>query len=572
MATFAQASSGELEPALFALVPGGRILPSPELPTVQAYDAGASSGEGFGAFTAVDHKQAAGGGSYPGLEVEQSSGGFDWFEDFHVVPRAFDFGNLLSDQSTPIEVFSAFRHEVKEWTSFTNNAGAGVELGSSPALPTNVDPLSGFQMTLEVDAAGDPVVDSTLVFDFSGVGTITIPIEIQRIVLWGIAPELPFFEELEFVTNVARSTDGTEKRPSVRPIPRVSWSFEFLADEGTEAQILENLLFDYQARSFGVPGWFFDTFLSTAATSGDTSLAVEATAYRDFRVGGLVVVFTSQTVFDVAEITAIGSTSISLASPLVNSYALGSRVMPLFPSRIDGRVSQERYRTALQRLLLKFAPIDNQVDLADVSAFSSYKGLVLLDNGNSLRGASVPGSFVHEVIKLDGGAGDFFQDSPIDRSRRGHQFILRAEGRQAVWELRRLVYALRGRQVPFYVPRDSDDLTAVSDLLSASTSLSVANVGYAQFVRARAPKNEIRISFVDGSPPLLRTVTAAAVVNPTTDSLTVDSPWPSTITPAEISRIEYVEKVRLDSDKVRIDYDRSGNRARLVAPIVGLFE
>lgn len=572
MATFTQGASGVIAPAINYQIASGVFDPEPNLPTLQAYDAGAELGDGFGDFTAVDQKQAAGGGVGYGQENEQASGGFDWFEDFHVVPRAFDFGNLLSDQSTAIEVFSAFRHDVKEWTSFTNNAGAGVELGSAPALPTNADPLSGFAMTLDVDAAGDPIVDSTLVFDFSGVGTITVPIEIQRIVLFGLEPELPFSEELEFVSTVNRSKDGTEKRASIRPLPRVAWDFEYLAEEGDEAQILENLLFDYQARSFGVPGWFFDSFLTTAATAGDTSVAVDSTAYRDYRVGGLAVVFTSQGVFDVVEITTIGATSLAFSSPLVGSYAVGTKVLPLSPSLVSPRVDQGRYPVGLQRLRLRFTAIDNSVDLADFSAFSTYKGRLLLDRDNSLRGATVPGSFVQAIVEQDGAAGLVYRETSVDRHRRGYQLILRAEGRQAVWEMRRMVYGLRGRAISFYVPRASDDLTPVADLLNASAALSVANVGYANFVRARAPKNEIRISFVDGSTPLLRTITDAATSTPAIDVLTVDTPWPSTITPAEISRIEYVEKVRLDTDRVRIEYDRSGVRARLIAPLVGVFE
>ncbi len=44
------------------------------------------------------------------------SGFAEWFENFHVVPRSFDFGNILSTQTSPLEVFSGYRTEGR-WRS-----------------------------------------------------------------------------------------------------------------------------------------------------------------------------------------------------------------------------------------------------------------------------------------------------------------------------------------------------------------------------------------------------------------------------------------------------------------------
>ncbi len=573
MTVFAQGADGEQSPATYGLV--AAMLPEPELPR-QPYEANdRPSADSPGVLTTnTNNKGASAPLSLFAQENQQSSGGFDWFERFHVLPRSFDFGNILSAQSTPIEVFNAFRHDTKEWTSFVNGAGAGTELGGLPALPTNLAPLNGIPMTVDVSATGDPFVDATLDFGFTGLGTIFVPIEIQRIVLWGATPEQEYIEELAFLTNVYPSKDGTEKRESVRKSPRQSWNYQYKIDEGLDAQTLENRLFDFHARTFGVPVWFDDADMTVAAAAGVSVITVEATGIRDFRVGGLVVIFTSQTIFDVLEIASGGitGTTLTFTSVTINAYVVGTKVYPLATCFVPPQVSGARWPVNLQRQDVRFSAIDNDVDLADLSAFSSFNSKLLLDNGNSMRGSTVGHGYRMDLVKIDSGSGLLFQESPWDRHKRSYLFTLRADGRQEVWDMRRMIHAIKGQWTSFYIPRDSDDLALVANLSSGADTLDVTNVGYAQFIRNRQPKNVIRVNFVDGSTPLLRTIIGSTSPSTTVDQLQVDSNWPATFTPAEISRIEYVEKIRFATDRMQIRYDPVALRARLSAPVQAVFE
>jgi len=569
MPTFVQGADLEVGQAIHALT--AAMKPEPEFPRQIVPDLSLPIESGA-LTTNLDHKRPIVVSEFPAQEEGASSGGFDWFEAFHVLPRSFDFGNLLSAQSTPIEVFNAFRREIREWTSFVNGAGAGTSLGGQPTLPTNVDNLSGVQMTVDVETTGDPFVDATLDFGFSGLGTIFVPIEIQRIVLWGAVPEQQHIEALDFLTNVYTSKNGEEQRESVRKAPRQSWDYTYRIDEGVEMQTLENLLFDFHSRTFGVPVWFDDTELTNGESAGASTIVVGSTDFRDFRVGGLAVIIVDQSTFDVLEISAITATTLSFTSPTINAYLARTSVYPLATCFAQSQISGSRWPVNLQEDKIRFEPTDNDIDIGDLSAFSSFNGKLLLDNPNSVRGRKVGHGFRMALEKIDGQTGLRFQDSSWDRDKRGYVFTLRADGRQTVWEMRRMLHGIKGQFISFYVPRASDDLVAVADLLSASNLLDVTNVGYAQFVRHRQPKNVIRVNFVDGSAPLLRTITNSSNTSPTVDQLTVDTNWPSTITPAEISRIEYVEKLRFATDRIRINYDRAALRARMVAPLQVLFE
>lgn len=561
--------------AVIIAEPSGTLSPVPQLPPGQplpislAANVGVSTHQSLGLKLPVHTPIDVG----PHAEIGQSSGGFDWFETWHVVPRSFNFGQLLSSQSPAIQVFNAFRRlPQREWATFVNNAGLGVELGGIPTLAVNVDPLTSVEMTLDVDIAGQPFVDDTLDFGFTGVGTIYVNVIIRRIVLWGLEPELPYNEDLEFFTNVLTSQNGKEKRSSPREYPRQVWAHKYLIEQGLESALFDNLFFDFQARQIGVPVWWEDTFVSSNVSVGDLTFNVDETAYRDFRVGGFVVLFTSQAIFDVLVITVITATTITVNSPSTNVYLPGTRVMPISITNAEQRAGGQRWRVGLRSQAIKFRSIDNNVDHADLTPFSSYKSKLFLDNGNSALSGTVSQTHGQNFTVIDGVSGEPEVTSPWDRNKLKRTFTLRASGRQAVWEMRGLIYALRGKQVSFWVPTDTEDLAVTQDLLSASNLMSVTNVGYAQFVRERKPKSDIRVNFVDGSTPLLREITASSSPSVTEDQLTVDTNWPSTITPAEISRVEYVEKVRLDTDKVRIRYDGSGHRAYMTAPIVSVFE
>jgi len=557
-------------------------------PTVPVNFAGEQSGtmapEGFppmpwlpnqaseaGTITLQDNTPPVTVETYPAIEAEQEAGTFDFFEDFHVVPRSFNFGNLLSAQSVPIEVFSGFRHETREWTAWINNAGAGVELGGEPSLPAQQEPLTGYQMTLDVSATGPPFVDTTLDFVFD-VGTAYVPIMIQRIVLWGAEPELPYTEVLRFLTDVMLARAGAEQRASLRKNPRQCFRYRYLLEEGSMRQVLENLLFEWQTHAFGVPVWMDDSTLTLAATAGNTTITVDSTAFRDYRVGGLAVIIVSQSVFDVLTILSKTATTITFTSPIINSYPVGSFVMPLLPCYAQSVISGQRWPVGLSQMQIEFESSQNDVDLASTVPFATYNGKVLLDRFNSVLGTTSPETFEREFVRIDNQTGLPLIESPWDRHKRGSVLAIRASGRQEVWELRGLAHALRGRQVSLYVPRHQDDLVVTANLLNASNTMEVTNYGYSQFVFNRQPKNVIRLSFNNGSPPLVRTITNSQALTATTEELEVDVNWPSTIPFTTIARVEYVEKVRLDSDDVELEFDIGARTAHLFAPAKVVFD
>lgn len=500
-------------------------------------------------------------------------GWVDFFENFHVVPRSFDFGNILSTQTSPLDVFSGYRRDERTWSSFTNNAGAGTELLGIPSLPTTMYPLEGYAMTLEVSTSGNPSVDDDLafVFDFGG-DTINVPIVLNRIVLFPVKPEVPYTERLQFLTDVMPKESGKEQRIKLRKNPRQLFDWRVRIDDGTfDKGRMDTLLFDWQSRTWGVPIWHEATELSVAATAGDLTINVGTTADADYRVDELVMIYTDGENFDVQTIDSFTATTITLKNAILNSYAVGADVAPLRTANMKKQVGASRFRSADQELIASFRILDNDSDLADVTGWDTYNSKILLDTCNVMRGQSLEESYLRDIIVMDGSVGLTSQDSPWDNGKRSTTLTLRANSRAEVWDLRQLMHYLGGRQVSFYVPTFGKDLISTTALATASQDLVITNIGYTQFVRERQPRNHIWVRLVDGT-VLTREITAAVETSSTLETLTIDSPWGQDVALADIDRISYLEEVRFNSDTISIEYARGERQVYLSAPIISTFD
>ncbi len=511
--------------------------------------------------------------TYPGHVAQSLSAGVDFFELMHVVPRSFDFGFVLTTQLVPVEVFNAYRRQDNSWTAWVNNAGAGVSLVGMPILPVTVFALGGIQMDLQVTPNGPALVDTTLDFVFN-VGTIQTPITLQRVVLLFNRPENGYEETLEFLTAIETHKSGSEQRVSTRKNPRQIFDLEYFLEEtsGDERARFENFLFDWQSNVFGVPVWHEETALTAAVTAGATTLSVQSTAFADFRVDGLVAVIDEVTgVSDVVTVLVVNPTSIELGNGLANSYALGAPVLPLRAAYARPLIQGQRAINEVSRVKMLFEVIDNDVSIASLAAFQSFEGKLLLSGYIFADGTSGE-TFERQITELDPLVGTRFRDSQWDRNKRSSFWSTLVRGKQETWEHRQMLHAIRGRQISFWLPTQRFDLRPILSLNSGSAALDVANVGYSQFVRQRVPKSVIRVTFSNGASQLLRTVLSSAEVDDTRETLTLNAAWPATYAVSDVARIELVEKVRFDSDAIRIRHEGAGGRvSRFSAPVKAVF-
>lgn len=497
--------------------------------------------------------------------------GDNWFDRLHIIPRRIDAGNILTVQTRVLDLFNAFIYESHDLEQFINNAGAGTEITDLPSLPYTIPPQSSLLLTLQVTPDGAPTVNTTLDFDTDEPYLLSIPITGTRIVMFPFEPEAPLVERLLFLTDVMEAVDGTEQRVSLRLAPRQEFDLKLVREDGPERQRLDFLLFDWQSRVFGLPIWTEPSYLTLAATSGDTVVNVDDTSLGDFRADGLAIIFESEDKFDALEVDSVGPTSVTFKTPILNNYDAGTRVMPLRTAITSGPAREKKYAVNLAQFDLTMRVLDNTTDLGSTSGWPTYNGKVLLSDPNAIE-VTLDGNIERQITVFDSaGVGKFSQASTWNRARHGSAKTFITRTRAGLWAVRRLLHALRGRQVSFYLPTFTKDISLATTYTSGGASLTIYNVGYSRYAKQRTPKVDIRVVLKSGT-IYTRTITNSSEVDAVTEQLTLSSSIAQTFTADEVERIEFLEKVRIDNEDITIEHRSSNGEAKIAFPVKVVLE
>lgn len=492
------------------------------------------------------------------------------------MPQAL--GVVVANELVLFEIFNAYRYLPAQLNSVSNLIGAGVTIPDLPALPYTLrpfasllDPTSARLAPVRIEALvlrdGLPLFDGSFVFVFSTGDEVALELSGSRVSLVPLVYEAEFPERWTFPDDPMESLDGTEQVVAVAPNPVQTFSLLYLLDE-VDRQRMQALLFGAQGQPLALPLWHEDIFTTAAASVAATSLAVTATTDSDFRVGGLAVVFESAAKFDVLVLSSVATNSIGFTSTLLlNSYSPNARVAPVRLVQIVNDVSGQRYLNRLEAFRVAFQVIDNDTGMfaGSVSGWSSHGGRVLLDDCNVAPAAGVGTKFSQRVTILDAGTGKIAAFTNWQTNRRSSAKGFAARGRANYRKLKRLLLALRGRQVAFYLPTFAEDLTVAADLLSTSTALDVVHHGFTKFVQARQGRDVLRVTFTDGT-SLVRGIVSSVELSSTVERLTLDATWPVTRTVAEVSRVEYFELSRFDASTFTFEHAGTG-LVTLTAPV-----
>jgi len=379
-------------------------------------------------------------------------------------------------------------------------------------------------------------------------------------------------EKLSWLTDILLATSGTEQRRALRKTPRTTFGLRLLLDP-IESAGLENEIFDGHTRAFGVPRWQEATTLTTDVSISDTAINVGSTAYADFRVGGLAVVWKSSAEFETLQISGITSTTLQFASEFSQAFVAPARVMPVATGLFDKRIRFRRFRRNLVAASIEVKILDNDQDLSDTSAFSSLNSMVFLDGNNFLAGVTISETMTRDIIVVDNLTGTPAQFSGVDVSRRGSSFSFLTTSRQGSWEVRQLLHALRGRQVSFYMASNKQDFDLQVDISSADQSIDVTDIGYTTLVNLRQPRNIIQVVKTDGTASLPLTIVSSSSPSVGVERLSFA---PTTVginaTVEQIDRIQYVNKVRWDADSVQMSFDAASGNMRVSIPTMEVLE
>lgn len=499
---------------------------------------------------------------------------FDWFEKWHVFPGRLDLGNVLTSQVQDLELFNSFRTEARTWEAFVNNAGPGIVATNLPGLPLLIDAQTSFVLLISVSAAGPPSINGTLDFDIdTAIDILTVPITGTRITIFQYRPQTPVQEQLEFKTDILEHNDGSEQRINVREAPRQRFVFTVRTDDDRTRDSINAILFDWQSRVFGVPVWFEAKTLDAPLAISDTTVLVD-TAFADFRVGGLVMIYDNNFKQDTLEIAAVNPTDIELDVGVGQAFdAVQTIVVPVRTALTKPQLSNSRFAIGPSDFKLQFDVLDN-IDLGDASAFGTFQGVgqtiakPLIDRLNFMKGNTLSEGIRRRVIRLDHETGPQTQFSPWSKGKPSMAYGFEMKSFQDTWEYRLLMHFLKGSQLSFYVGTGRDDFKSIGDISDTATNIDVQAFGFTQFVQQVTPRSDLQVVRKDGTLSQ-HTITGSSVVSDTVERITISPAITPALPLVELDRIEFLTLNRVSNDKASFSHRRPGE-SRLDIMLTGV--
>lgn len=363
-----------------------------------------------------------------------------------------------------------------------------------------------------------------------------------------------YTEALEWLTDVLTSPKGAEQRRSLRVYPRKT--IEFTSAIGNnDRKVFRQFLEAHSGRNFYLPQWHESYRLGAAVLAGATSILVPSADNGGIRVGDVLFIGGEKSrQFELAEVSALSSTTVTLASPLENAWETFSKVHPVRKARLDDQPTLRKVSDSAMSFSINFRIMerndDTPSDAAIVSHLDVYEGLNVLqtppDEGDNTDFAF---SRIMDELDNDTSIPQFFDIAGIPFPTQKHNWV--SSGRQDYGKLKSLLFRLRGRWGNLWLPSFTDDMRLANPTPAGDQYLLVENFGFTLSGGIQVGHDHLAIFFCDGRREYRR-VTSSTVLNDDVEVIGVDQPFAEDLLPEDVLRVSFMRLSRLDQDRIEI--------------------
>lgn len=473
----------------------------------------------------------------------------DWYHRFHITPGYVSFGNILSTNTATVTLWNAYLED-RTLISLT-----GLVEGLSadgPQPPHDYLPLAQVEYDISVTQDGLATVDTNVVWTFDNADTPTLWVTASRVFIWGFLPDWAegIEERLEWKTEILASKSLVEQRRALRQAPRRSFAARIYV-EGRERQFLDLALFEWSARVWGLPIWPEVQILPVGVAAAAYRINCQ-TSNLDFHAGGLAILQGDNALdYEGVVLAGVDATGIILHGPTQKAWPAGTRLYPARTAQLREEPEITRLTDQAVSLDVDFQVMEN-CDWPAVLPATLHQGYPVLE-ARPDETEDLTLSQVRLLATLDSGSSLPLVTDVARAALRVRDWKWLGNGRAEQAQFRSLLYALRGRQVPVWVPSHAEDLTVVAIIVDTAMTIDIAYCGYTRFGRFKPGRRDIRIELFSGVNYHKR-ITGCTEISPGVERLQIDTAIGVAITPAQIRRVSWMALSRLTSDSVEIEH------------------
>ncbi len=383
--------------------------------------------------------------------------------------------------------------------------------------------------------------------------------------LWPFAASGEIIEVLEWNTNVLSSRAG-EQRIALRTLPREIVTITHRMDALGLAKATE-LAHARFAGPWLLPMWHMaqkptadlvqgrtEIHLSTGLAEFDTA-SIGAPSFASIAIDGSAGVQVEIAAIEPDRlILAVPMTGL-LPAPQVKSTRVA--VMPLRSAQIAAPMEITRRRQNDATITATFL-LQATADLP-APDLPIYQGAMVQTNP-SLTRAPLSSTLKQTVEYIDNGFGPVTVEPLRDIFERGETITLKAKTPAARHDLRRWLFALRGRQTPFWLPTWGAELQLRTAMTASTTLMRIAPI-------ADLAAYAGRHIMIETSAGLRFRKINSAVMDGANHRLTLSS---SLGVPLPIgAKVHFLTMVRADTDRVEVRHRVEGSEVGMVVADLG---
>lgn len=282
--------------------------------------------------------------------------------------------------------------------------------------------------------------------------------------IWPFVPQVTIKERLLWLTDII-DTANTEQRVSLRPYPRTEFDMDFFMYP-SQVEAARAYLNDTQLDESYVPLWNEVEYVGTLAL-GATTINVDTTIAR-YLDGENVFVIGDEGNFEITTISAVTASSLTVSALVYNHT--NAHVMPVYLFTMQNGIRFRKSASDIVTASATFEGSKNYEITANIP-FPTYNSKHVVDAASLVGGTG--DTSVRESNVFDNVAGKIKRLKTYNYEVTKSNILMEMDTKAQVWNIRRWLYALKGKQTSFYVPLFTYDFELDTDITDTDTTLII---------------------------------------------------------------------------------------------------
>lgn len=478
-------------------------------------------------------------------QISKSFGDF-FFDNVFLSPAVIDAGVVAPSDVFEFELWHSFTAD-QLLTGVNESGGNGLVLdgAKSGVLPS----FASTEYQVFLSQSGGGLIAYEAGFDFGARGvfpfrlTATMATIIADLIDWSTRPEI----NMQYLTEVLESFDGTEQRIALRDQPRVSVTYQYLLDDSALTE------FDIKYGNFGgqllIPLWPQACELTHDVVLGDRTINVESNRYIEC---SNTLMLTDGISSEFVGVAASSGGEVVLTNLAKKHFRMGSRVVPVRMGYSSDESSADIKTDFLashgitfdldETTFAKPTPIDN---------FERYQGKhVIPFRPDRSTDITVQYQRLREHFDPTIGARSIYERASGAVRIFSHSFRFFSEKERQNFE--DFAELQNGAQGEFWMQSAAVAMEIAEDIYDATYKLKIKPVGYNRLDKSKSFPPAISINLYNGTTIKRSLVSARAVSG--FEELILDEPL-GDINVEDVESIKPLYLYRFESDDFRYIFD-----------------